>query len=194
MVVLTLVIAWIARPRVIVGVICGGCGLIVVRINGSVMGNIVVACCRASLMVLDVCLYVSWNSFGVIIAIVSLFWICISVVMPYVYSLLRYFWDFILEVSVRLVYIGLDSHVCSSGVFLRGKARFAVVTCISYSLLSRKRVLAMGDLVHACCLSFGRCSEPSYLAVIYLVSPWYISLSCLGSLRACINCCPMQCM
>ena len=46
----------------------------------------------------------------------------------------------------------------------------------------------MGDLVHACCLSFGRCSDPPYLAAMYLVSPWYISPSCPGSLRACISC------
>ena len=57
---------------------------------------------------------------------------------------------------MRVLYIGLDSHACSNGVFLRGNARVAAVTCISCSLSSRKRVLAMGDLVHACCFSFGR--------------------------------------
>ena len=35
---------------------------------------------------------------------------------------------------MRLVYVGLVFHVCSSGVFLMGNARLAVVTCISYSL------------------------------------------------------------
>ena len=78
---------------------------------------------------------------------------------------------FVLEASSRVVYIGLDSHACSSGVFLRGNARLAVVTCISYSFVSRKRVRAMGDLVHACCFSFGRWSEPPYLAAMYLVRP-----------------------
>ena len=49
--------------------------------------------------------------------IVFLFWICVSVVIPCVYSLSRYFWDFCLELSVRLVYIGLDIHACSSRIF-----------------------------------------------------------------------------
>ena len=79
--------------------------------------------------------------------------------------------EFYLEASSRVVYIGLDNHACSSEVFLRGNARVAVVTCISYSLLSRKRVRAVGDLTHACCLSFGRWSEPPYLAAMYLVRP-----------------------
>ena len=52
----------------------------------------------------------------------------------------------------------------------------------------------MGDLMHACCLSLGRCSEPPYLADMYLVRPWYMLPSCPGSLRACISCWPMQCM
>jgi hypothetical protein len=67
--------------------------------------------------------------------------------------------------------MGLVLHVVSNGVFLIGKALFVVVTCISYSLLSRKSVRAIGDLEHACCLSLGRCREPPYLAVIYLVRP-----------------------
>ena len=33
--------------------------------------------------------------FGVSMALVSWFWICVSVVIPYVYSLSRYFWDFV---------------------------------------------------------------------------------------------------
>ena len=75
-----------------------------------------------------------------------------------------------------------------------GSARIAVVACISYSLYDRNNVLAMGDLMHDCCFSLGRCSEPPYLADIYLVSPWYILPSWPGSLRACISCCPIQCM
>ena len=42
------------------------------------------------------------------------------------------------------------------------------MTCILHSLLSRKRVRAIGDLVQACCLSFERWSEPPYLAIMYL--------------------------
>ena len=43
---------------------------------------------------------------------------------------------------------------------------------ISYSLSSRKNIIAIGDLMQTCCLSLGRWSEPLYLAAIYLVSPW----------------------
>ena len=48
-------------------------------------------CCSASLMVLGVCLYMAQNSSGVIMAIVSLFWICVVVVIPYMYSLSEFF-------------------------------------------------------------------------------------------------------
>jgi hypothetical protein len=75
-----------------------------------------------------------------------------------------------------------------SGVISIGNARFAVVMYISYCLCSRKSVLAMGDLEHACCLNLGRCNEPPSLAEIYLARPWYIIPSWHGSLRACINC------
>ena len=73
-----------------------------------------------------------------------------------------------MELSVRLAYAGLVLHVSSSGVLLMGNARFMMVTCISYFLSSRKSVCTMGDLVHACCLSLGRCNEPPYLVVMYL--------------------------
>ena len=71
---------------------------------------------------------------------------------------------------------------------------FAVVMCISYSLSRRKSVRAIGDLEQACCFSLGKSRESAYLAVIYLVSPWYMVPNWPGSLRACLSCCPMQCM
>ena len=61
-------------------------------------------------------------------------------------------------------------HSFSNGVFLMGNARFAVVTCISYSLSRRNNVLAMGDRMHACCLSVERWSDPPYLATMCLAS------------------------
>ena len=76
------------------GVVCGRCW------EG---GNSVVACWRASLMVLGICLYVDWNFFGVSMVLVYWFWSCGSVMMLYIYSLLRYFWDWDLERSVRLL-------------------------------------------------------------------------------------------
>ena len=36
----------------------------------------------------------------------------------------------------------------------------------------------MGDLEQACCLSLGRCRDPPYLAVMYLVRPWYMVSNC----------------
>ena len=54
------------------------------------------------------------------------------------YSLLRYSWVFVLVQSIRLAYVGLFFHVCSSGVVLMGNVRFVVVTCISYSHSSKK--------------------------------------------------------
>ena len=92
--------------------------------------------------------------------------------IPCVYSLSRYFWDFFRKLLVRLVYTGLDFHISSSGVSLMGNLRFAGVTWISYSFSTRKKVLAMGDLAHACCLSLGRCNESLYLVDIYLARPW----------------------
>ena len=43
----------------------------------------------------------------------------------------------------------------------------------------------MGNLLQACCLSLEKCSEPPYLAIMYLARPWYMLSSCPGSLRAC---------
>ena len=62
-------------------------------------------------------------------------------------------------------------HSVSNGVFLMGNARFAVVTWISYSLFRRNNVLAIGDRMHACCLSFERWSDPPYFAAMCLASP-----------------------
>ena len=59
---------------------------------------------------------------------------------------------------MRLAYVGLDRHACSTDVILMGDARFVVVLCILYLLSSRKSVLAMGDLVQGCHLNLGRCS------------------------------------
>ena len=50
----------------------------------------------------------------------------------------------------------------------------------------------MCDLVHAYCLSLGRCNEPPYLAEVNLASPWYIMPKCPGLLKACSSCCPMH--
>ena len=52
---------------------------------------------------------------------VFLFWICASVVIPCVYSLPRYFWDFILEVSVRLLYMGCISMLILMRYFFEGE-------------------------------------------------------------------------
>jgi hypothetical protein len=84
----------------------------------AVGGNNICACCNVALMVLGEFLYVMRNSSGVRMVVLVLFRICVSVVMPYVYSLSRYFWDCILEWSGRVAYMGLVRHVVSSGIFL----------------------------------------------------------------------------
>ena len=56
--------------------------------------------------------------------------------------------------------------------------------CISYLFSSRKSVVATCDLVQACCLSLERCSEPLYLAYIYIYiwlvlgGCWLVVLGC----------------
>ena len=72
-----------------VGACCGGWSIGGVGVG--VTGNIIVACCRASLMILGACLYMVRNSSGVSMVMVSLFWICVSVVIPRVYNLFKYF-------------------------------------------------------------------------------------------------------
>ena len=72
-------------------------------VSGGGVGNIVCACCSASLMVLGICLYLTLNSSGVSMPIVSGFWICTRVVMPYMYSFSRCFWVIVLDDSGRLV-------------------------------------------------------------------------------------------
>ena len=134
-------------------------------------GNSIWACCSAAWIVLGACLYMVRNSSGERMALLVLFWICGRVVIPYVYSLSRNFRDFVLASSVRLAYVGVVLHADSSWVCLMGNALFVVARCISYSLFNKKSVLAMGDLEQACCLSLGKCRDPPYLAVMYLIRP-----------------------
>ena len=61
-----------------------------------------------------------------------------------------------------------------------------------FIFLSRmKGVRAIGHLEQACCFCLGKNREPPYLAVIYLVSPWYMVPNWPGSLRTCMSCCLM---
>ena len=142
--------------------------------RGCECGNRSCAWCSAALIVLGACLYMVRNSSGVRMALMVVFWICSRVVIPYVYSLSRNFWDCILDSSVKLAYVGVDFHVSSSWVCLMGNVLFAVVMCISYSFFNNKSMRVMGDLEQTCCFNLGRCKEPPYLAVIYLVKPWYM--------------------
>ena len=93
--VFTLVMMWIALPRVdcvcvfgywvlLEGVGCssGGRGWVLWSVDGGRVGNSTLACCSASLIVFGVCLYMVPKSYGVSMAILSLFCICVIVVMP----------------------------------------------------------------------------------------------------------------
>ena len=77
---------------------CGG----VLGFCMLVMSVCIVVRSSASLTTLGMCLCVVRNSSGVIMALVSLFCICCSVVIPCVYSLSRYCWNFIFALSIRL--------------------------------------------------------------------------------------------
>lgn len=113
-------------------------------VGGYGWGNKNWACCSVVLMVFDTCLYVVRNSFGVNMVMLFLFWICVSVIMSYVYSLSRFLWDCDLELSVRLAYAGLVLHANSNEVLLMGNALFVVLMCILYYLSSRKIVSCYG--------------------------------------------------
>ena len=91
--VLTLVMVWIALPRVdcvcvfgywalLEGVSCSSGGWILWCVDGGEAGNSTLACCSASLIVFGECLYMVLNSSRVSMAIVSLFCIYVIVVMP----------------------------------------------------------------------------------------------------------------
>jgi hypothetical protein len=96
-------------------------------------GNSERGCCNASLIVLGMCLYVVWNSSGVSMAHVSLFWICGSVVILYVYNVTRQCWDLAFALPARLAYVGLGwiSMLVLEGLFFNGKC---MVSCGEYLL------------------------------------------------------------
>ena len=61
------------------------------------------------------------NSLGVsVVKVFFLGGICGSVVMPYMYNLLRYCWDLAFMYVARLIYVGLNHHFCSRRVSLWG--------------------------------------------------------------------------
>ena len=104
-VVFSLIMVLIARPRVgcveevglcviLVEVCCDDWGWFVWGVSGGGVGNNVLACCSVALMVLGVFLYMSRNSFGVSMPILSGFWICAIIVIPYMYSLSKCFLSF----------------------------------------------------------------------------------------------------
>ena len=133
--VLALIMTWIFPPKMgyegvfgVCAVFGGGCcgKLWTVPVgkgggDGGGGGNSDWACCRASLMILGTYSYVVWNSSRASKVRFSLIWICSSVVIPYMYSLSRHFWDFVSMSVVKLAYVGLDCHACSSGVFFYGE-------------------------------------------------------------------------
>ena len=50
----------------------------------------------------------------------------------------------------------------------------------------------IGECIHGCCIILGMYSAPPILAVMYLVSLWYMVPSFLGSFRASLNCSPIH--
>ena len=64
--------------------------------------------------------------------------------------------------------------------------------CAPATFLSRKSMCLIGDCTHDCFVMRGMCCAPPILAAMYLVSPWYIVPSFLGSFRASLNCSPIH--
>ena len=50
----------------------------------------------------------------------------------------------------------------------------------------------IGDYTHDCFVMRGMCCAPPILAIMYLVSPWYMVPSFPGSFRASLSCSPMH--
>ena len=59
-------------------------------------------------------------------------------------------------------------------------------------VLSRYRVRVVEEWVQALLVILGIFCDPPFLASMYVVSPWYILPSCLGSLKACLSCLPIH--
>lgn len=81
---------------VIVALICWAWGRLAGLGFGTGCGNKISACFRASLINFGEVLYLFLNSSREMILFVFGFWICLRVVMPYIYNLLRYFLEFVL--------------------------------------------------------------------------------------------------
>lgn len=120
-------------------------------------GNNVLAWSRASLINFGAVLNFSLNSCGDRICWVIGFWICVMVVMSYIYSLLRYLMEFFFCSGDSEGYCGEVFHANSMGVCLIGNSFWVVFMWISYSLSSRNIVRAIGDLWHVWLRSLGRC-------------------------------------
>ena len=71
----------------LVGVCCVGWGWFVYGVSSGGVGNNILACCNVFLTTLGICSYMARNSSNVSMAIVSILWNCVIVVIPYMYSL-----------------------------------------------------------------------------------------------------------
>lgn len=124
-------------------------------------------------MNLGVCLYLVQNSSRVRMARVLSFLIWDDVVMSYVYSYRGIVgFCFVLVPLLGCNMLGWSSLLVSGGCLFMGNVRSAMVVYILYSLSNTNSVLSMGDMWRAWYFHLGRWREPSYLADMYLVSPW----------------------
>ena len=80
----------------------------------------------------------------------------------------------------------------SSYIDASGRASLIDLICVPTTYLSRKNVCVIGDCTHDCFVMCGMCCAPRILAILYLISPWYMISSFRGSFRAFQNCSSMH--
>ena len=115
---------------------------------------------------------------------------CLSSVMLWSISLWRYFRE-VVGVNVG-IFCACCIHCVSSGVGRRGNFSSVLCKWAPLVVLSRYRVLVIGDLIQSCWVMRGRFSDPPCLASMYFVNPLYIFPSRPLSLRAFMSCSPMH--
>ena len=90
------------------------------------------------------------------------------------------------------IFIACRIHCVSSGVGRRGNLSIVLLIWVPQLVLSRNKVLVIGDLIQPWCDMCVRFCAPPCLASICFTNPLYIFPSLPLSLRALMSCSPMH--